>query len=228
MGYPAVEIDGVMAFVERNIRLRAEINHLRREERYEYPLLALREILLNAIVHSDYSVSGRDIRVAIFDDRIEVSNPGALVPGLAMEDLYSGTSKLRNRIIGRVFRELGLIEQWGTGIGKVLRLCRDFALRAPLFQEIGDSFRVTLFNSGSDTPAFSDGESAVLQFLHTSKELRGIDEIAREIDESLQAVRKSIKRLMETGYVVEIKTSLQDRRKAFLITEKARRFLDFS
>ena len=224
-GYPVVEIDRVMTFVERNISLRAEINRLRREERYEYPLLALREVLLNAIVHSDYTIRGRDIRVAIFDDRIEVTNPGLLVPGLAMEDLYTGTSKLRNRIIGRVFRELGLIEQWGTGIGKVLRLCNEYALQPPWFQEIGDSFRVTLFNSGPRIQALGATETAILQILQTEDASLGIPRLAKEVGKTAATTRRSMRRLIDSGYVIEIKTSPRDRRSTFLLTWRGQRLL---
>jgi len=88
--------------------------------RRDLPLLApaaLREAVVNAVVHADYSQSGSPIRVAVFDDRIEIENPGLLPFGLTIEEIQRGASKLRNRVIGRVFHELGLIEQWGSGSG---------------------------------------------------------------------------------------------------------------
>lgn len=63
------------------------------------------------MVHADYSQRGAPIRVAIFDDRLEVENPGLLPFGLTLENLPLGISKLRNRVIGRVFHELGMVEQ---------------------------------------------------------------------------------------------------------------------
>jgi predicted HTH transcriptional regulator len=76
----------------------------------------VREAVINAVVHADYAQQGAPIRLSIFDGRLEIENPGLLPFGLTIEDLRKGISKLRNRVIGRVFRDLGLIEQWGSGI----------------------------------------------------------------------------------------------------------------
>ena len=67
--------------------------------------------LLKTLVHADYSQRGAPIRIAFFDDRIEIENPGILLPGLTIEDMKQGVSKIRNPVIARVFRELHLIEQ---------------------------------------------------------------------------------------------------------------------
>ena len=66
-----------------------------------------------------------NIKVAVFDDRIEINSPGALPFGLTLESALSGVSKLRNRVIGRVFRELKLIEQWGTGLNRIIWACQE-------------------------------------------------------------------------------------------------------
>jgi ATP-dependent DNA helicase RecG len=79
-----------------------------------------------------------------FDDRIEIENPGVLIPGLSIEDLPRGISRLRNRVISRVFRELGLIEQWGSGIPLILEEAASQQLPPPLLEEVGLRFRVTL------------------------------------------------------------------------------------
>ncbi len=79
-----------------------------------------------------------------FVDRIEVENPGVLIPGLSLEDLPRGISRLRNRVISRVFRELGLIEQWDSGIPVILEEAASQHLPPPLFEEVGLRFRVTL------------------------------------------------------------------------------------
>lgn len=64
----------------------------------------------------------------MFDDRLEVENPGLLPFGLSVDDLPRGVSKLRNRVIARVFRELGLVEHWGSGVPRVIAVCRDVGL----------------------------------------------------------------------------------------------------
>ena len=80
-----------------------------------------------------------------FDDRIEIENPGVLIPGMSFADLPRGISRLRNRVISRVlFRELGLIEQWGSGTPVILEEAASQHLPLPLFEELGLRFRVTL------------------------------------------------------------------------------------
>ena len=79
-----------------------------------------------------------------FDDRIEIENPGVLIPGLSLDDLPRWISRLRNRVSSRVFRELGLIEQWGSGIPVILEEAASQHLPPPLFEEVGLRFWVTL------------------------------------------------------------------------------------
>ena len=107
-------------------------------------MVAVREAIMNAIVHADYAQKGAPIRVAPFDDRLEVENPGLLPFGPTIDDIQKGISMLRNRVIGRVFQELGLTEHWGSGIQRMTAACKDRGLDAPRFEEIGTHFRVTL------------------------------------------------------------------------------------
>ena len=86
-------------------------------------------------------------------DRIEIENPGVLIPGLSLEDLPCGISRLRNRVISRVFRELGLIEQWGSGIPLILEEAASQHLPPPLFEELGLRFRVSLPLAQASSPA---------------------------------------------------------------------------
>src|SRR3989338_11637348 len=112
---------------------------------WNLPLTAIREAVINAIVHADYAQLGSPIRLAIFDDRIEVENPGLLLFGLTIEEIKRGVSKLRNRVIGQVFYRLGLIERWGSGIRRIIDSCLEAGFAEPLFEEIGTHFRVTIF-----------------------------------------------------------------------------------
>jgi ATP-dependent DNA helicase RecG len=85
------------------------------------------------------------IMVAFFDDRIEIENPGILLPGMTIDDVKQGVSKIRNRVIARVFRELSLIEQWGSGFPRILQEAEKPGLRYPVIEEIGMRVRVTIF-----------------------------------------------------------------------------------
>ena len=70
--------------------------------------------MVNAVVHADYSQKGAPIRISFFDDRIEIENPGILLPGLTVEDMLQGVSKLRNRVIARVSPGTDVSEQMGS------------------------------------------------------------------------------------------------------------------
>src|SRR3990167_9187819 len=92
---------------------------IKREDVPQFPEEAVREAVINAIVHADYSVSGSSIQVAIFSDRIEITNPGGLPFGQTLELALSGFSRMRNRMMGRIFRELNLIEKLGSGLLRI-------------------------------------------------------------------------------------------------------------
>jgi predicted HTH transcriptional regulator len=147
---PVRAIEEAITFVQKHALHGAEIGGVRRKERWNLPPVAVREAIINAVAHTDYAQRGAPIRVSIFDDRLEIENPGLLPLGLTVEDLPRGVSKLRNRVIGRVFHALGLIEQWGSGIQRMSAACRDAGLAAPVFEELATRFRVTIGTGPQD------------------------------------------------------------------------------
>jgi ATP-dependent DNA helicase RecG len=138
-------LDDVVKFIRRNTRLAARITTMRRQDVPEYPEVALREVLVNAVAHADYSLTGMRIRVAIYADRMEIENPGMLPFGMTLDDLKAGVSRIRNRVIARVLRELGLLEEWGTGYRRVIEDCRAGGYPAPEWQELGPALRVVFW-----------------------------------------------------------------------------------
>lgn len=111
-------LDEAMHFILRNIPIagRIESGKLERTDTPLYPPLALREALVNALCHRDYSVPGGAVHVAIFDDRLEIISTGLLPPGISLDDLKRmHVSRPRNPVIAAVFYRRGLIEQWGRG-----------------------------------------------------------------------------------------------------------------
>ncbi len=180
--------------------------------------MAIREAVVNAVVHADYSQRGAPIRVALFDDRLEIENPGLLPFGLTIDDLRHGVSKLRNRVIGRVFHDLGLIEQWGSGIQRMTAACRDAGLADPVFEEIGTRFRMTLATSRQREPLLDDIDQTILSVL-THESGRSTQEIANTINRSTRATRPRLAHLVERGFVREVGTGPQDpKRRYFLAT----------
>jgi ATP-dependent DNA helicase RecG len=138
-------VDSIMLFLKKHAMRGADFSEIRRRDVWSIPLGILREVVINALVHSDYSQRGAPIRVAFFDDRIEVENPGILLPGMTIEDMKQGISKIRNPVIARVFRELELIEQWGSGVRRIFREAEVLGLPVPQIEELGMRVRVTIF-----------------------------------------------------------------------------------
>ncbi|WP_156915759.1 AlbA family DNA-binding domain-containing protein [Desulfatirhabdium butyrativorans] len=138
-------VDGILLFLKKHAMRGADFSEVRRKDVWSIPLEILREVVINALVHADYSQRGAPIRVAFFDDRIEIENPGILLPGMTIEDMRRGVSKIRNHVIARIFRELNLIEQWGSGIPRILREAEALGLPDLQMEEIGMRVRVTVF-----------------------------------------------------------------------------------
>lgn len=133
----------VTHFIRRNTRMAAKIESIQRVDIPEYSPLALREVLTNALVHADYSIKGMCPRVMIFSDRLEIESPGMLPFGYTLKDFENGVSHIRNRVIAKVFRELGLMEEWGTGYRRITEASMSEGYLNPVWQEIGTTIRVT-------------------------------------------------------------------------------------
>ncbi|WP_051420486.1 ATP-binding protein [Helicobacter pametensis] len=125
-------------FVLNHLNLSSHFEGLYRKDSYEIPQIALREALINALIHRDYTNSGRDIKVGIYDDILNIVSPGGLPNTITLSDIQNGRSEARNKVIARVFRELGLIEQWGSGIGRIINSCTQAGLQAPIITEKND------------------------------------------------------------------------------------------
>jgi predicted HTH transcriptional regulator len=138
-------VESVMLFLKKHAFRGADFSEIRRKDVWSIPLTILREALVNAIVHADYSQRGAPIRVSFFDDRIEIENPGILLPGMTIEDVKQGVSRIRNRVIARVFRELDLIEQWGSGFRRILKDAEELRLPQPEILEIGMRVRFIVY-----------------------------------------------------------------------------------
>lgn len=211
-------IDEALNFIRRSIRVGLEIKDIRHTEVWEVPKLALREALINAIVHTDYSLRGAPIRVAIFQDKIEIENSGLLLWGLTIEDLKTGVSKLRNPTIARVFKELGLIEQWGSGIQRMIRACEEAGLSPPLFEEIGPRIRVTFFKKPIGKPEITALEEKIITHLKERGAL-STQEITNLLEASKRTVIHKLSELVNKGIIAEIATSPTDPKKQYILRE---------
>ena len=139
------QLNEAFAYIDRYNRTRAEFAGLDRVDMRDYPPEAVREALLNAIVHRDYSFRGSTL-ISIFEDRIEFVTIGGLVKGITLEDVKLGISVLRNQNLANVFYRLRLIEAYGTGILKINEAYDDYEIK-PLIETTDNAFKITLPNS---------------------------------------------------------------------------------
>jgi predicted HTH transcriptional regulator len=151
-------VDDVMAFLTKHAYKTGVFGEARRKDVYSIPIEAIREVVINALVHASYAERGTPIRVGFYDNRIVVESPGGLVPGLTVETMR-GVSRLRNPSLARIFRDAGLIEQWGSGVNRVYSEIAKAGLPAPDIEEIVDRVRVTIHvadHSAAPRPAGQD------------------------------------------------------------------------
>ena len=137
------QLNESMAFLKRHLNIRSEIREINRHDIYEIPLDALREAVVNAIIHRDYSVRGTNISVSVFDDRVEIVNPGGIPAGLAKKD-FGKESLRRNLIIADLFHRMQKVERVGSGIGRMRNLMQQANLKDPVF-EFSSFFRVIFY-----------------------------------------------------------------------------------
>lgn len=211
---PVAALEEALQFVKRNTRRAIAVRSLQHSEIWEYPLVAIREAVINALVHADYAQRGMPLRLAVYEDRIEVENPGGLPPGLTLEDIRRGFSKLRNRVIGRVFHELKLIEQWGSGVRRMTTACVEAGLAEPQFEEIGTGFRVTFRRERVEAPQLDEANAAIVEFVRRKPGV-STAEIADKIGLSTRATRGRLNRLVAMGLVVPVGSGPQDPRRRF-------------
>ncbi|MGB9929831.1 MAG: RNA-binding domain-containing protein [Methanosarcina sp.] len=136
------QVEEAMNFVRKNTGVKFVMTGKpEREEIWDYPLEAIREAVVNAVCHRDYTALAH-IEIRIYDNELIVWSPGGLPMGLTMADLFKPhASKLRNKGIAEVFFDVGIIEQWGSGIEKMRYYCKKAGLQEPIFEEY-QGFRV--------------------------------------------------------------------------------------
>jgi len=163
------QVNDVYEYIGKYNRTRAEFSGLKRVDIRDYPPEAVREALLNAIVHRDYSYSG-SILVSVFDDRIEFVSLGGLPKGIAYSDLMLGVSVLRNSRLANVFYRLHLIEAFGTGIPKIMECYRGRQAQ-PVVEVSDNAFKIALPNTNLhrevsvESDGLSDAERRVMDYL---------------------------------------------------------------
>ena len=192
-----------------------EEGKLQRQEKWLYPPKAIREALVNALAHRDYETTS-SVQVRIFDDRLEIWNPGGLPSGLTVEKLRKKhTSIPRNPLIARAFFWVKYVEEVGTGTNKIIKWCKEWGLPEPEFEDTGTGFVVTLRKSKlTDEYLLSlnlnERQRTAIEYLKqhqfiTNREYREINKIGKVVsaEELNIMVEKNILRRIGKGRTIK-------------------------
>ena len=198
------QMEDIYAYIDRFNRIRAEFPGLKRVDTRDYPPEAVREAMINAIVHRDYSYSASTF-ISIFDDRIEFVTLGGLPKGIAMSDVMMGGSVPRNCRLANIFYRLHLVEAFGTGMLKIKECYTDYACQ-PAVEVSENAFKITLPNvnfeaeTTSRENSLSEKEQRILEFISAKQPVsRAEIEAASGLSQSVTV--RTLKKLLELGLI---------------------------
>lgn len=176
------QMNDVYDYIDFHNQTQATIEKLLRIDRRDYPEVALREALLNLLVHRDYSFSASSL-ISIFSDRIEFVSVGGLMPKIELEDVMMGISICRNQNLANIFYQLHLIEAYGTGIKKIMAAYENSKVK-PKIEVTKNAFKIILPNINSEYPSESDDEH---------KEDAGIEDTQKRLNDEEGMILKYTK-----------------------------------
>jgi len=182
----------------------------RREERWQYPTSALREIIINAVVHRDYR-EGVHSQFKVFPEKIIFWNIGKLPADLSLEDMRKGTerSRPRNKLIAEIFRDCGLIERYGSGVKKVIDQFKAYGLNEPSFQESAGGIEVVAHSEANKkvtakvTNKVTVNQRKILKFIKKDKFIT-TKELSKFIGISDRKIKENISKLKTKGLLKRI------------------------
>lgn len=188
------QLEEAYGFIDRFNRTRSEFKGLDRIDMRDYPSEAIRETLLNAIVHRDYSFSSSTL-ISIFDDRIEFTTIGGLVKGITLNDIMLGVSVLRNQHLANIFYRLNLIEAYGTGIPKIFGVYDEYNQK-PLIEVSDNAFKLSLPNINKHSSPFA---SETIDFLNDREK-----HVLRLLENSDSIIRKDVELALNISQQVSV------------------------
>ena len=210
------QMNEVYEYIDFRNQIRATIEKLSRIDVRDYPVIAVREALLNLLVHRDYSFSASAL-ISIYDDRIEFVSIGGLMPGIDLEDIMAGISVCRNQNLANVFYRLHLIEAYGTGLTKIMEAYEETSEK-PVISTTKNSFKITLpnVNAKYETKAVSEpienslsapvlkidnNEQRVLSYVREHGAITRL-EAEELLDTSASTASRLIKKMVKAGLLL--------------------------
>ncbi|WP_342471498.1 RNA-binding domain-containing protein [Metasolibacillus sp. FSL H7-0170] len=193
------QVEAAYEYLSLNNAKHAYFEGLKRIETESYPSYALREALINAVTHRDYSFSG-SILIHLFQDRLELVSVGGLVKGLTLEDIELGISQSRNPKLANVLYRLKWIESYGTGLQRMKESYRGSAIQ-PFWTVGPNAFVVTLPKNNLSTP--TEDNKILSDWLTQNKEFASKD-LENYLNKSKGTVRKIIMELLQSGQIIRI------------------------
>ena len=205
------ELNQIIAFIKKHLMVELIITgEPRHIERYDYPLEAIREIVINMIVHRDYKSSNGSI-IKIYDDRIEFYNPGGLFGDLSLEKLlaFNYSSQTRNKLIAKAFKEIGIIEKYGSGIKRIFSICEKHSIIKPKINIGNNSFELILYKEKLQVgdkvgdrvgdkvgDNLTDNQLLIIKYIRQNNKISA-NELSKEIGISARKIEENIKKLKE-------------------------------
>lgn len=172
------QVNDVNDYLNIYNRIFGEIKGFERIDIRDYPEYALREAVLNAIIHRDYNYSG-SILISLYDNHFEITSLGGLIKGLKIDDLYFGVSQTRNRNLANIFFRLNYVESFGTGIKRIIQSYENFSEK-PIILSTENTFKVTLYNvnykenNNAQLPSNLSQEEKIVEYLKINKKINRI------------------------------------------------------
>lgn len=193
------QLDNTYEFISLQNKTNSSFEGLRRIDKLEYPNFAIREALVNAIVHRDYSFSS-SILIHIFDNRIEFVSIGGLVSGLTKNDILLGVSESRNKSLANCFYRLELIESYGTGIQRINESYKE-SIQEPKIDIAAHAFVITLPNINYVAEEKSNAEMVLEIIKNRQSTSRSF--IEKELNLSKSSVRLLLTQLIGEGKIIQ-------------------------
>lgn len=197
------QLNDAYAYISQFNRIRSVFSGLYRNDFRDYPEEALREALLNALVHRDYSYSASTL-ISILDDRIEIVSVGGLVKGVSISDIMLGISVTRNEWLANVFYRLELIEAYGTGVPKILQSYEGCPVQ-PKFESSDNAFKITLPNQNSipSRTELSEAEMTIVKLVENKGKIARKD-VEAELGASQTLSGRILKNMVSKGILQSI------------------------